>query len=101
MDFILFLCRAIDSQDCLQGVRFTSIITELSYEPLFWFSIRKEYIWNLDISIYPEIFLFPSVEFNPFISYQNCWQNEPGLFSNQKTDKEVEKVFYQKIFIFS
>lgn len=44
MDFILFLCRAIDSQDCLQGVRFTSIITELSDEPLFWFSIRKEYI---------------------------------------------------------
>lgn len=44
MDFILFLCKAIDSQDCLQGVRFIYIITELSDEPLFWLSIRKEYI---------------------------------------------------------
>ncbi len=44
MDFILFLCRAIDSHDCLQGVRFTYIITELSDELPFWFSIRKEYI---------------------------------------------------------
>ena len=72
MEFILFLCIEIDSQGCLQGVRFTYIITELSDEPPFWFSIRKEYIWNLDISIYPEIFLFPSVEFNLSISYQNC-----------------------------
>lgn len=44
MDFILFLCIEIDSRDCLHGVRFTYIITELSYEPLPRLSICKEYI---------------------------------------------------------
>ncbi len=33
MDFILFLCIEIGNQICLQGVRFTYIITELSDEP--------------------------------------------------------------------
>lgn len=32
MDFVLYLYIEIDSQDCLQGVRFTYIITELSDE---------------------------------------------------------------------
>ena len=44
MDFVLYLYIEIDSQDCLQGVRFTYIITELSDELHPWQSIRKEYI---------------------------------------------------------
>lgn len=44
MDFVLYLYIEIDSQGCLQGVRFTYIITELSDELQHWLSIRKEYI---------------------------------------------------------
>ncbi len=44
MYFVLYPYIEIDSQDCLQGVRFIYIITEQSDELLFWLSIRKEYI---------------------------------------------------------
>jgi len=44
MDFVLYLYIEIGNQTCLQGVRFTYIITELSDELQQWLSIRKEYI---------------------------------------------------------
>jgi len=94
MHFVLYLYIEIGNQTCLQGVRFTYIITELSDELQQWLSIRKEYIWNLDISVYLLILLFPSVEFNLFTSYQNCWPNETVLFSNTYTDKKVKNVFH-------
>ena len=94
MDFVLYLYIEIGNQTSLQGVRSTYIITELSDELQQWLSIRKEYIWNLDISVYLRILLFPSVEFNLFTSYKNCWPNETVLFSNKYTDKKVKNVFH-------